>query len=322
MYAFSAHLQADAETSDEEFVADHKEVDGKESDVCSDLDEEEADGSDADGSGDSGDESSNCLSDDEDLQISCLPRKAPRRLDSDDEEMGSVKASNDTPPITGGSNTGGPFSEVGPGGSKANERALTGAEHGAPVNSSQRRPSVLFNLEEASMGPLVFNDSGSEESSPLNIFPKTEKEVSDGGVDMNGKTDPLVVLAGPAQLDPEPTTHKPCMPIENGFQANDFKETETELQVATSVYPGDSGVGVSLEDDSRTQMVKEGESSTVAADGSLEMSLQWGEFLPPAQPRRDGSLELFTTASVAGTDSLSSSTLPEKVSTVEHLCVE
>ena len=322
MYAFSAHLQADAETSDEEFVADHKEVDGKDSDVCSDLDEEEADGSDADGSGDSGDESSNCLSDDEDLQISCLPRKAPRRLDSDDEEMGSVKASNDTPPITGGSNTGGPFSEVGPGGSKANERALTGAEHGAPVNSSQRRPSVLFNLEEASMGPLVFNDSGSEENSPLNIFPKTEKEVSDSGGDMNGKSDPLVVLAGPAQLDPEPTTHKPCMPIENGFQANDFKETETELQVATSVYPGDSGVGVSLEDDSRTQMVKEGESSTVAADGSLEMSLQWGEFLPPAQPRRDGSLELFTTASVAGTDSLSSSTLPEKVSTVEHLCVE
>ena len=298
----TSYLQTDAETSDEEFVANHKEVDGKDSDACSDLDEEEENGS--DGGGDSGDESSNCLSDDEDLQITCLPRKVPRRLDSDDEEMESVKTSNGAPPTTAGSNTGGPFSEVGSGNDRDNGGALTGAEHDVPAKSGLRRPSVLFNSEEASMGPLVFNDSfGSEESSPLNISPKTERRNGDG---------PLVVLAGPAQLDTEPTTHMPCTKIEDGFHAN---QTETELPGATAVFPDDSGVGVSLDDDSRTQVLKEGENSMVATDGSLEMSLQWGEFVPPAQPRRDGSLELFTAASVAGTDSLSSSTLPEKVST-------
>ena len=79
----------------------------------------------------------------------------------------------------------------------------------------------------------------------------------------------------------------------------------------TAGPPDDSGVGGSLEEDSRTQPEKQEESSIMMADSSLEMSFHWEQSLPPAQPRRNDSLELFT---VAGTDSLGSSSLPEKVS--------
>ena len=334
----------EAETSDEEFVA--KEEDGKDSDACSDLDEEEEeeekkkekeeeeekeeeDEEEEEGcdiGGHSADESSDCFSDDEDLQtFTRLSRKAPRMLDSDDEETRSVQSertSNGVPPATLGCDTDGVCSEAGLGDSKetiSSERAT----HDDRTNRNKRRPSVLLNPEEASMGPLVVESFESEESDSVD---SVEAKMNGNGskCDSSGGGDPLVALAGPASLDTAPSSSKP--PTQATAPSSSEPPTQATLtssrpeieepvhQSSSSVTagpPDDSGVGGSLEEDSRTQPEKQEESSIMMADSSLEMSFHWEQSLPPAQPRRNDSLELFT---VAGTDSLGSSSLPEKVS--------
>ena len=356
----------EAETSDEEFVA--KEEDGKDSDACSDLDEEEEekekekeeeeekeeeDEEEEEGcdiGGHSSDESSDCFSDDEDLQtFTRLSRKAPRMLDSDDEETRSVQSertSNGVPPATLSRDTDGVCSEAGLGDSKetiGSERAT----HDDRTNRNKRRPSVLLNPEEASMGPLVFESFESEESDSVDSV-EAKMNGNGGKCDSNRGGDPLVALAGPASLDTAPSSSEPPTQAtappssETPTQATPPSSSEPPTQATapsssepptqatltssrpeieepvhqssssvTAGPPDDSGVGGSLEEDSRTQPEKQEESSIMMADSSLEMSFHWEQSLPPAQPRRNDSLELFT---VAGTDSLGSSSLPEKVS--------
>ena len=324
---------AEAETSDEEFVA--KEEDGKDSDACSDLDEEEEekekekekeegkeeeDEEEEEGcdiGGHSADESSDCFSDDEDLQtFTRLSRKVPRMLDSDDEETRSVQSertSNGVPPATLGRDTDGVCSEAGLGDSKetiGSEKATRDDR----TNRDKRRPSVLLNPEEASMGPLVFESFESEESDSVD---SVEAKMNGNGskCDSNGSGDPLVVLAGPASLDTAPPSSEPPTQATLTSSGPENKIIEEPVCPSSSSVtagpPDDSGVGGSLEEDSRTQPAKQEESCTMMADSSLEMSFHWEQSLPPAQPRRNDSLELFT---VAGTNSLGSSSLLEKVS--------
>ena len=320
------YSDTEAETSDEEFVANHEE-DGKDSDACSDLDEEEREEEEekeeekeeegCDIGGDSADESSDCFSDDEDLQtFTRLSRKAPRMLDSDDEETGPAKderTSNSVPPATLGRDADTVCSEAGLGDKKKmidNERTT----HDDRTNKDRRRPSVLLNPEEASMGPLVFESFESEESTSVDSV-EAKMNGNSSKCDSTGNRDPLVALAGPASLDTAPPSSKPPTQAVLTSSRPESKIIEEPVHPSSSSVtagpPDDSGVGGSLEEDSRTQPAKQEESSIVVADSSLEMSFHWEQSLPPAQPRRNNSLELFT---VAGSDSLGSSSLPEKVS--------
>ena len=306
----------EAETSDEEFVANHDEEDGKESDACSDLDEEEEEEEEKEGcdvGGDSADESSDRFSDDEDLQtFTRLSRKAPRMLDSDDEATGSVESertSDDVPPPAVGCDAGSGSSVAGLG-----ENKETVGDERTTRNdvTNKRRTSVLLNPEEASMGPLVFNTSfESEESNSVDSL-EAKMETSNGNGSC-GSRDPLVALAGPASLGTIPPSREPHTQATSSRPKSKIIEEPacSSLPSVTAGPPDDSGVGGSLEEDSRTQSVKHEENSVMVADSSLEMSFHWEQSLPPAQPRRNDSLELFT---VAGTDSLGSSSLPEKVS--------
>jgi len=303
----------EAETSDEEFVTNHDEEDGKESDACSDLDEEEKEKEGCDVGGDSADESSDCFSDDEDLQtFTRLSRKAPRMLDSDDEATGSVpseRTSDDVPPPAVGCDVGTGSSEAGLGENKE----TVGEERATRDDvTNKRRTSVLLNPEEASMGPLVFNESfESEESNSVDSLEAKMKTSSGNG--SNGSGDPLVALAGPASLVTIPPSSESHTQATSSRPESKIIEEPvcSSLPNVTAGPPDDSGVGGSLEEDSRTQSVKHEESSVMVADSSLEMSFHWEQSLPPAQPKRNDSLELFT---VATTDSLGSSSLPEKVS--------
>ena len=283
---------------------------GKESDACTDLDEEEEEEKEGcDVGGDSADESSDCFSDDEDLQtFTRLSRKAPRMLDSDDEATGSVESertSDDVPPPAVGCDAGTGSSEAGLGENKEtidNERATRDDV------TNKRRTSVLLNPEEASMGPLVFNESfESEESNSVDSL-EAKMETSNGNGSC-GSRDPLVALAGPAR----PPFREPRTQATSSRPESKIIEEPacSSLPNVTAGPPDDSGVGGSLEEDSKTQLVKHEESSVMVADSSLEMSFHWEQSLPPAQPKRNDSLELFT---VATTDSLGSSSLPEKVS--------
>ena len=201
------------------------------------------------------------------------------------------------------------------------------------VAEGKRRGELgsLVELEEASMPPLVFSESfeseessGTDSPSSLQRGEATEAEAAgkreayprcseSGGTNSNGssactdfpecsavaestqtaqegKSSALPMDSGlgmslgyPSQTQPVPENGSQTPPVpENGSQTQPVPENGSQ----TPLVP---------EEEPYTEPAPEGDSTSVG-DNSLEMSFQWGASLPPAQPRRDPSLELFGSA--------------------------
>lgn len=265
----------------------------------------------------SGDES-NCFSDDEDrIYTFGRPSRKTRLLDSDDEDnVSSQREKNSAKHVTGqrspppslheetcSMSMFGADTRQDPSDRDENSK-MDGKE---PVSLKLkgnhflkdcviRRPSIFADPEEASMGPLVFNESFENEESNSLTVPSSQRNKQDN-LAMNGEKD----------WNTEHIAEKdPSIQIDKATEGRNGVSKSAAL--ALSAPPDDSGVGVSLEEDTHTQLVEgEGERPEGGGDNSLEGSLMWEQSLPPAQPRKEHSLELFPALTgVGGRNSLGS----------------
>lgn len=251
-------LPSDAETSDEEYVQDEEAAEAG-SDQNSDLDEMEGEGGNSEEGGAPPDDD-NPFSDDDDLQTFSRPSRRNRVLDSDDEDSNSSdshrpdsKEAHMPPPVLQEETC---SMSIFNGDTGELRRKLNPSKPKIDI----RRPSVL--AEEASMPPLFLNESFESESSESQNPPEEKSQV-----------------APPTEPDPQV--------VGGGQPSTDSRELPKELSVTGRLPQTDIGVGESLEEENRTQLV-EGDSN------SLESNFQWSQVLPPAQPRKDGSLDLLS----------------------------
>ena len=296
--------------------------------MCSVEDEEGGD----EGEG-SGNKSNDGFSDDDELYTVVRPARKPRLLESDDDEesndggnplrtAGSVTATAKTvafPAMYEDTYSMSAFGDVPSSNARAGagpRSVLDDAMGMAAEGKGKRALGSLVEPEEASMPPLVFSESfESEESSgadsPTSLQPERAAE-----------TAAPTAAAGNGQLEEiRPGWSEGDRSNSDGSSAYtslpEYNAVGDNMQTApegkSSALPIDSGLGTSLECRSQTQPVPEDGSqippeeepytepvldgdSTSVGDNSLELSFQWGASLPPAQPRRDPSLELFGSA--------------------------
>ena len=243
--------------------------------MCSDLDEDEKDEGEEeekelDDDKEPQSDSDNPFSDNEDdLQTLSRPLRKSRVLDSDDEGNVSPKTHrypsktiHIPPPSMNGDTCS--MSIFGEETRDSISRPKTVA---SKPKFNGRRSNVL--AEEASMPPLFLNESFESESSESQNHPEQVSQVTTKREDSLHDTE-----------DSNSVNQDMDLPSRG---AKDYGlSTSKKAQV-------DSGVGVSvgMEETLRTQLIER--------DGnSLESSFQWGQVLPPAQPRRDNSLELLS----------------------------
>ena len=238
------------------------------------------------------------FSDDEDIHLVSRLTRKPRVLDSDDEDnnhstASSKASSKSTLPPPG-------IHQDTDQGHREKSRVLSVKW----VEEKVRRPSMLADSEEASMGPLVLNesfeseDSGSRGVQDCLLSTEALRERSDL---IHEKADNDPAQMNTTQYDSllvSKSDTANLIPMESGVGASVEGDTS-----AANLLPMESGVGASVEGDmsaanllpmeSGVSASVEGDTRTQEVDNSLESSLLWDQVLPPAQPRRDNSLELF-----------------------------
>ncbi len=258
-------LSPDSDTSDEEYVQ-NEEAAAVDSDVSSDLDEDEMEAKAEKGNGDeneppSGDD--NPFSDDDDLQVFSRPSRKNRVLDSDDDDSNSAtspRPRSDAPQIPPPSlhEETCSMSIFGDNVGEVRKRSRIVPPPKSKIDF--RRPSVLS--EEASMPPLFLNESFESNSSEPKD-PEDEEET------LQVARPPDVELQGAVGSQP----------------LAEVGGLKVKVPAADRLTQGaDSGVGVSIDEENKTQ--------SVAGDGnSLESNFNWTQVLPPAQPRKDNSLD-------------------------------
>ena len=305
-------LLSDPDTSDNEFIQKEAEEDG-ESDACSDLDEQEGVAGEGGGEGEgegqgeekeieskeegdeegigegeeeeeemdgysAGEESDGgWFSDNEEVQTFTRLSKKNRLLDSEEEEEEEEGEQNERrsaiPPTKPQSSS----SCFGPG--------LLG---GAVARPAVLRRSSMF-AEEASMGPLVLNESFESEATSSTIPPPMASGVAEGREGAVESQAPLV--ADPAKSSQVVTEKGPEAAMITDDRAI---IPSSSLPPSEVKQPEDSGVGRSLEEgevgesEGEGGEEEEGDTHTEAApdsdkDNSLESSLLWAQSLVPAQ---------------------------------------
>ena len=313
---------ADAETSDEEYGQDEAAANAG-SDVCSDLDEDEGSGDrEAEGRGND----DGFSDEDDEVYTFTRPTRKPRVLESDDEESkdgsdpsrtaGSVTVSGKSvipPPMYEDTCSMSVFGEApsAEGGARAGPRVVQGGMGMAAEEQGKRKLGMLAELEEASMPPLVLNESFESEESSTADSPRRRRREKDAEIEA-----PIEAAATEQQTRTGfCRTNGDGSSTDTGLPDCKASNTQTPQEGISSALPADSGLGMSLEDRSHTQSIPEDGSetqpvpeeephtepaldgdSTGMGDNSLELSFQWGASLPPAQPQRDPSLELFGSA--------------------------